>query len=86
VTKGKGESVKVTSRDYGITTRRVDGVISNLNCHFCDFIVWRPIYNPGHSRSGLGKFNRMRGAMVKHLHAEHRGKLDTAAPARADQR
>ena len=70
--------MKITSEHYGITNRRADGAISNLYCHFCDFIVWRPTYNPGHSRSRLGKFNRMRGAMVKHLHAEHRDKLDTA--------
>ncbi|KKL07808.1 hypothetical protein LCGC14_2582300 [marine sediment metagenome] len=46
--------------------------IKNVYCLHCDFIVWRP-------RGGtpMGKYNKMRGAMVKHLHAEHRDKLTT---------
>ncbi|KKN50498.1 hypothetical protein LCGC14_0632230 [marine sediment metagenome] len=41
--------------------------ISNLYCLHCDFIAWRP-----RCGTGMGKYNKMRGEMVKHLHAEHR--------------
>ena len=30
---------------------------------------------PRRSKSGLGRYNRMRGQMVRHLHAEHRDKM-----------
>lgn len=52
------------------------GEIKSLDCAFCDFqILKRRVGQPRGSTSGLGRYNRMRGAMVKHLHAEHRDKL-----------
>ena len=59
-----------TAGHYGVTNN--SDHIKNLYCKHCDFIVWRPLYRVGKSRSGMGKYNRMRGEMVKHLHAEHR--------------
>jgi len=67
--------MKVTDEHYGITYHQENRRISNIYCKFCDFIVWRPRGKIGKGKSGLGKFNRMRGEMVKHLHKEHRNKL-----------
>ena len=44
--------------------------INNIYCLHCDFIAWRP-----RGGSGLAKYNKMRGEMVKHLHTEHRSIL-----------
>jgi hypothetical protein len=55
--------------------------IKALACKFCGFMVtrnWTP--KPRSSRSGLGRYNRMRGKMVKHLHAEHREQLAATSP------
>lgn len=56
------------------------GEITALQCMFCDFAVeTRHIGKPRSSKSGLGRYNRMRGQMVKHLHAEHRDELEATA-------
>lgn len=51
--------------------------ISNLYCLLCHeskrFIVWRTSVIQGKSKSGLGKFNRMRAKIVKHVHEVHLG-------------
>ncbi len=44
--------------------------INNLYCLHCDFVAWRPRFG-----SGMAKYNKMRGEIVKHLHSEHRGIL-----------
>ena len=59
------------SKHYEVTRNSYDGCIRNLYCLHCDFIVWRPLYKPATSHSGLGRFNVMRGEIVKHLHAAH---------------
>lgn len=52
------------------------GEIKSLDCMFCDFTVeTRRTGKPKSSKSGLGKYNRMRGRMVKHLHEKHRDEL-----------
>lgn len=52
------------------------GPIKALRCMFCDFkILKRHTRQPKTSSSGLGRYNRMRGAMVKHLHEAHRDEL-----------
>lgn len=48
------------------------GPIKSLRCKFCDFeILKRSTRQPKTSTSGLGRYNRMRGVMVKHLHEKH---------------
>ena len=52
------------------------GDIKALECIFCDFqILKRNVARPRTSKSGLGRYNRMRAAMVQHLHEKHRDKL-----------
>jgi len=52
------------------------GPIVSLDCAFCDFkVLTRHTRKPRTSKSGLGRYNRMRAAMVKHLHQEHRDEL-----------
>ena len=53
------------------------GEIKSLDCMFCDFTVeTRRTGKPKSSTSGLGKYNRMRGQMVAHLHEKHRDELE----------
>lgn len=53
------------------------GDLKSLNCAFCDFkVLKRYIRKPRTSTSGLGRYNVMRGAMIKHLHERHRDQLD----------
>jgi len=53
------------------------GEIVSLDCAYCDFRVLRRFTpQPRTSTSGLGRYNRMRAAMVHHLHEMHRDKLD----------
>ncbi len=56
---------------------RRNGVITHLGCAHCTFLV-RLVRRSG-DRSGLGKYNRARAEIVKHLHAYHRAEL-AAAP------
>lgn len=53
--------------------------IKALSCLLCTkehpFIVSRMEYRRGTDRSGLGRYNRMRAAIVKHLHSAHRDAL-----------
>lgn len=52
------------------------GPIKALQCAFCKFTVLkRQTAKPRSSKSGLGRYNRMRGIMVKHLHEKHRERL-----------
>jgi hypothetical protein len=59
------------------TVVRAHGVISRLVCTRCSFAVARSSVSgsnlPGWTggRSGLPRYNRMRAAMVRHIHAEH---------------
>ncbi len=66
-----GRHYDITKQGRGSAER-----ITNLYCLLCPdqknrFSVWRSEVVQGTSRSGLGKFNRMRAKMVKHLHANH---------------
>ena len=51
-----------------------DGDIRALGCAFCDFEV-RKQSVALKARTGLGRYNVMRGYMVAHLHEFHRDKL-----------
>jgi len=52
---------------------RFDGDIISLDCAYCDFqIRKRSVSQPRKSKSGLGRYNRMRSMMVRHLHQHHR--------------
>lgn len=52
---------------------RFTGDIVSLDCAYCDFkIIKRHVSQPRKSKSGLGRYNRMRSMMVKHLHQHHR--------------
>lgn len=56
------------------------GSIKALRCTFCDFqVLKKRVRQPRTSKSGLGRYNRMRALMVQHLHAEHRDELDKLA-------
>lgn len=67
-----GEHYDTTVQGVGSGKR-----ISNLYCLLCHpskrFIVWRSEVHQGKSKSGLGKFNRMRAKMVRHVHEQHLG-------------
>lgn len=53
-----------------------NGDIEFLDCAFCEFrVAKRYTRKPRTSKSGLGRYNIMRAAMVKHLHAKHRERL-----------
>jgi hypothetical protein len=53
------------------------GDIVGLACKFCSFYVRKyDVPAPKTSHSGLGKYNRMRARMVKHLHEKHRDQLE----------
>jgi len=53
------------------------GEIISLDCAYCDFrVLKRYTPKPRTSTSGLGRYNRMRAAMVHHLHETHRDKLE----------
>lgn len=68
----------VRSRGQGVGLAGWEGAIVGLVCRFCTFQVTRSqVGKPRSSRSGLGRYNRMRGRMVRHLHAEHREELST---------
>ena len=57
-----------------------DGDIKALRCAFCDFEVSkRSTAMPKSSTSGLGRYNRMRGYIVAHLHERHLSKLKEAS-------
>lgn len=59
--------------------RNDQGPIRSLRCKFCDFeILKRGVGKPRSSKSGLGRYNRMRGQMVKHLHESHCEMLEGA--------
>lgn len=58
-------------------TREPAGDIKALRCRFCDYqVLKRNTARPQSSTSGLGRYNRMRGLMVAHLHREHRASLE----------
>ena len=51
--------------------RHNDDIIA-LNCSLCDFAVYKRLTaKPHSSKSGLGRYNVMRGQIVRHLHKEH---------------
>lgn len=70
-------------RDYTVR-RRVNSrgrehEIRALECCYCDFVVPRwSTPKPRSSKSGLGRYNRMRGRMVAHLHEHHRNTMEEA--------
>ena len=52
------------------------GEIKALECSFCDFrVLKRNTAKSRTSKSGLGRYNRMRAMMVKHLHDDHKDNL-----------
>jgi len=53
------------------------GDIVSLDCAYCEFrVLKRYTRQPRTSKSGLGRYNRMRAAMIHHLHVKHRERLD----------
>ena len=68
----------VADRDYQVDrySDRAGGDIRGLRCSYCEFYIRkRSTPMPKGSRSGLGRYNRMRAWMVEHLHEKHREKL-----------
>lgn len=55
------------------------GDIRTIQCQYCAFSVRVLDYRRGGDRSGLPRFNRSRAVMVKHLYAEHRALIVSAA-------
>lgn len=70
----------IANRDY--TVQRAGAPpneIRALWCAYCPYTVSkRTTPKPKNSKSGLGRYNRMRGEMVRHLHAQHRAELEAA--------
>ena len=65
-----------TAGHYDVARRDRGGDIQSLRCCHCAFSVGvRALFRVG-DRSGQGAYNRARGVMVKHLHADHRADLD----------
>jgi hypothetical protein len=53
-----------------------EGEIRSLSCDICDFVVFKRLTpKPRTSKSGLGRYNRMRAKMVSHWHEDHRNIL-----------
>ena len=71
-----------TNGHYDVLRNRYDEIIG-LTCTHCVFTVSRYEYLKGTDRSGLPRYNRMRGKIVKHLHDEH---LDELAATSAERR
>lgn len=75
----------LSNLDYKVTRKntaryweepRFSGDIISLDCAYCDFqIRKRSVAMPRKSKSGLGRYNRMRSYMIKHLHEEHRDEM-----------
>ncbi len=63
------------SHNHGYTVVRGFYSIDALRCSHCDFSVRVHEFHKAGDRSGLGRYNRARAVMVKHLHAEHRSVL-----------
>ena len=67
--------------DEHYTVVRAHGRVSKLACVKCPFVVARdsvsganaPSWTGG--KSGTPRYNRMRGAMVRHIHEQHPSKL-----------
>ena len=74
-----------TGLDYEVKRRktsryweepRFTGDILSLDCAYCDFQIRKKnVAQPRRSKSGLGRYNRMRGKMVTHLHENHRDEM-----------
>lgn len=65
--------------DYNVIRTRPShySTIKGLQCKYCIFYVSaRRTPKPRTSKSGLGRYNRMRGRMVAHLHEFHRDELE----------
>jgi len=64
----------VAGAHYEVVRRQArhnDEIIA-LSCNFCDFAVYKRLTGkPRSSKSGLGRYNVMRGQMVHHLHEQH---------------
>jgi NAD-dependent SIR2 family protein deacetylase len=63
--------------DEHYTVVRAHGRVSRLACVKCSFTVLRDSVSGANApdwtggKSGLPRYNRMRAAMVRHIHAEH---------------
>lgn len=72
----------VADRDYKVVRRDdpYNDEILALECAYCKTfrVSKRLTPQPRTSTSGLGRYNRMRGQIVAHLHAEHRAELEAA--------
>lgn len=53
--------------------------IRALRCQFCTFSVRPSAYFRQGDRSGLGRYNRARAAIVKHVFSCHRASLEACA-------
>lgn len=76
----------VADLHYQVLRRRTklgfQGDVRALRCCFCPYTVSKShTPQPRSSRSGLGRYNQMRGKMVAHLHKHHRNELQPAPPA-----
>jgi hypothetical protein len=57
------------------------GDIERLVCGHYRFVVFLRPYRRGTDRSGLPKYNRARAVIVKHLHQQHKDKLNQSKEA-----
>ena len=70
-TTGHYRVIEADLRHYMLTRESVRGLVC---CH-CNFTVVPRNYRRYGDRSGLPRYARARGVMVKHLHAAHRALL-----------
>jgi len=91
--------MKVKAREFGATAggqydvwHNDEQEVTTLVCLLCSsahafpFTVHRMEYQRGGDRSGQGRYNRMRAAMVKHLHACHRAEIAVQEEKVSDER
>jgi hypothetical protein len=51
------------------------GAIRSLRCNYCNWGIAVDSVRQYGDKSGLGKYNRAKGHLVRHLHTEHFDKL-----------
>lgn len=59
------------------------GEIRGIACAYCSYFDVKRNYKKGNERSGFPVYNRMRAAMVKHLHEHHQHEIGTTCEVEA---
>lgn len=73
------------NRDYEVIHHPHYDYIKGLACNYCKYINNRLEFKRSHT-SGLGRYNRMRGDMVKHIFKEHKDEIEKNLAGRVKRR